>query len=125
MGRSATVLADGATTRCRLAQRDRGASIVSEMGTPDLQDRPAVDPTGGDPPPGRGRLDRRMLLPLIAIVAIVGGFAILLANTGHRSQPLPGGARSAKSASFSGNELTPPKPAPGVALRNYLGGPRG
>jgi protein SCO1/2 len=65
-----------------------------------------------------------MLLPLIAIVVIVGGFAVLLANTGHRSQSLPGGARSAKSASFSGNELTPPKSAPGVALRNYLGGPR-
>jgi protein SCO1/2 len=94
------------------------------MGTVDLKDRPAADPAGAERPPGRGRLDRRMLLPLLAILAIAGGFAVLLALTSRNSQPLPGGVHSAKSASFAGGELDPPKPAPAIGLRNYLGGPR-
>jgi protein SCO1/2 len=65
-----------------------------------------------------------MLLPLLAIVVIAGGSAALLAGTSHNSQPLPGGAHVAKSASFIGNELDPPKQAPVLGLRNYLGGPR-
>jgi protein SCO1/2 len=93
------------------------------MGTPDLKDPPAADPTAGDRPARRG-LDRRMVLPLLAILVIAGGFAVLLQGTSHSSQPLPGGVHSAKSASFQGNELVPPKAAPGLSLRNYLGGPR-
>ena len=73
------------------------------------------------PAPERKGLDRRMILPLIAIVVIAGGFALLLQRTGHNSQPLAAGTHSAKSASFIGNELSPPKQAPPLALRNYLG----
>jgi protein SCO1/2 len=73
------------------------------------------------PAPERKRLDRRMILPLIAIVVIAGGFALLLQNTGHNSQPLAEGTHSAKSASFLGNELSPPKATPSLSLRNYLG----
>jgi protein SCO1/2 len=65
-----------------------------------------------------------MLLPLIAIVVIVGGFAVLLAGTSHNSPTLPGGAHSVKSASFLGGEVSPSKQAPALALRNYLGGAR-
>jgi protein SCO1 len=65
-----------------------------------------------------------MLLPLLAIVAIVGATAAIVAGTGNGSQSLPGGAHSTKSASFLGNELLPAKAAPGLPLRNYLGGSR-
>src|SRR6202034_4133016 len=73
------------------------------------------------PAPERKRLDRRMVLPLIAIVVIAGGFALRLQSNGHNSQPLAEGTHSASSASFLGNELAPPKSAPALALRNYLG----
>ena len=62
-----------------------------------------------------------MGLPLIAIVVIAGGFALLFQSTSHNSQPLAEGTHSAKSASFLGNELSPPKPSPSLSLRNYLG----
>jgi protein SCO1/2 len=71
--------------------------------------------------PERKGFDRRMVLPLIAIVVIAGGFALLLQSTGSSSQPLAEGTHSAKSASFLGNELAPPKSAPPLSLRNYLG----
>ncbi len=91
------------------------------MGTPDLSDRPTADPPLEQPPGGRGPLNRRMILPLLAILAIAGGSALLLAGTSHDSQPLAGNVSSAKSASFEGNELVPPKAAPPLSLRNYLG----
>ena len=77
------------------------------------------------PSGGRGRrgLDRRLVLPLVAIVVIAGGLALLLHGNGHNSQPLAEGTHSAKSASFLGNELSPPKSAPALSLRNYLGQP--
>jgi protein SCO1/2 len=62
-----------------------------------------------------------MVLPLIVILVIAGGSAVLLAGTSHTSQPLAGGVKSAKSASFDGNELVPPKATPPLSLRNYLG----
>jgi protein SCO1 len=64
-----------------------------------------------------------MILPLIAILVIAGGFALLFQNTSHNSQPLAENTHSAKSASFLGNELSPPKPAPPLSLHNYLGQP--
>ncbi len=72
---------------------------------------------------GRKGFDRRMVLPLIAILVIAGGFALLLQGTSHNSQPLAAGTHSEKSASFLGNELSPPKPAPLLSLHNYLGQP--
>jgi protein SCO1/2 len=69
----------------------------------------------------RARLDRRMALPLVAIVVIAGGFALLFQNTSRNPQPLAGNVHSAKSASFLGSELSPPKLAPSLSLRNYLG----
>jgi protein SCO1/2 len=70
---------------------------------------------------GRKGFDRRMALPLLVIVVIAGGFALLFQHTSHNSQPLAGNVTSAKSASFLGNELSPPKQAPSLALQNYLG----
>jgi protein SCO1 len=68
--------------------------------------------------------DRRVILALVAIVAIlviVGGLALLLRSSGHNSQPLVEGTHSASSTSFLGDELSPPKLAPSLSLRNYLG----
>jgi protein SCO1 len=62
-----------------------------------------------------------MVLPLLVILVIAGGFALLLKGTSRTSQPLAGNVRSAKSASFLGGELSPPKPTPPLSLRNYLG----
>jgi protein SCO1/2 len=70
---------------------------------------------------GRKGFDRRMALPLVVIVVIAGGFALLFQHTSHNSQKLAGNVQSAKSARFLGNELAPPKQAPPLALRNYLG----
>jgi protein SCO1 len=101
--------------------------------TPELQssepageDEDGMPGAGGGGKPagtdrGRGGFDRRMALPLVVILVIAGGFALLFQHTSHNSQPLAGNARSAKSASFLGNELSPPKQAPPLALRNYLG----
>src|SRR5665213_1320373 len=78
-----------------------------------------MEPAGTDG--GRGGFDRRMVLPLVVIVVIAGGFALLFQHTSRNSQPLAGNVQSAKSASFLGNELSPPKAAPSLALRNSLG----
>jgi protein SCO1/2 len=73
--------------------------------------------------PGRKGLDRRVVLPLVAVIVIAVGLVLLLQGNGHNSQPLAEGTHSAKSASFLGNELSPPKSAPALELRNYLGQP--
>jgi protein SCO1/2 len=75
------------------------------------------DRPGGE----RKGFDRRMALPLVVIVVIAGGFALLFQHTSSNSQTLAGSTHSAKSASFLGNELSPPKQAPSLSLRNYLG----
>jgi len=77
------------------------------------------DRPGGE----RKGFDRRMALPLLAIVVIAGGFALLFQRTSSNSQTLAGNTHSAKSASFLGNELSPPKQAPSLSLHNYLGQP--
>jgi protein SCO1 len=90
-----------------------------------------VDPAGVDPagdagkgPPGtRGRMDRRAALPLVAVLVLAAAIAVLLQSTGRNAQPLAAGVHSTKSATFQGNELSPPKQAPPLALRNYLGEP--
>jgi protein SCO1 len=92
------------------------------MSTPDLEDRQAAERPATDPPGGSGRFDPRIVLPLLVILVIVGGAGLLIAGTSHNSQPLPGSARSVKSASFQGLEVTPQHPAPALELRNYLGG---
>jgi protein SCO1 len=92
------------------------------MGTSDLQDRPVADPSEQDGPRGR-HLDLRIVLPLLVILAIAGGAALLIAGTSHSSQPLPGGAHGVKSTSFLGQEFSKPQPVPPLSLHNYLGGP--
>jgi protein SCO1/2 len=87
---------------------------------------PGVDPAGdsssgeGSAPP-RGRLDRRAVLPLVAVLVLAAAIAVLLQSTGKNSQPLAAGVHSTHSTTFQGNELSPPKQAPPLALRNYLG----
>jgi protein SCO1 len=92
------------------------------MGTPDLEDRPA-DLPATDRPGGSKRPDPRIVLPLLVMLVIAGGVALLSAGTGHNTQVLPGNAHSVKSASFQGLILSPQQQAPALALRNYLGQP--
>ncbi len=85
---------------------------------------PAGDsPSGERPAAPRGRMDRRAVLPLVAVLVLAAAIAVLLQSTGRNSQPLAAGAHSTKSATFQGNELSPPKQAPPLTLRNYLGEP--
>ncbi len=88
------------------------------MGTPDLTDR-AADPTLEDQSQRRGRVDRRMILPLVVILVIAGGFAVILQSTS--STPLPDGAQRSNSAGLEGPRFPSLSPAPPLALRNYLG----
>ena len=64
-----------------------------------------------------------MVLPLVTLLVIAGGFALLLQGTSHLSQPIAGKAQAARSQSFAGLTLSPPKQAPPLALGNYLGQP--
>jgi protein SCO1 len=66
-------------------------------------------------------MDRRAVLPLVAVLVLAAAIAVLLQSTGKNSQPLAAGVHSTHSATFQGNELSPPKQAPPLALRNYLG----
>jgi protein SCO1 len=67
-------------------------------------------------------VNRWMLLPLVAIVAIAGGVTFALAQSGGKSSPkLPNHQRSTKSAQFQGALATPPKPAPPTTLDDYQG----
>ncbi len=66
-------------------------------------------------------MDRRAVLPLVAVLVLAAVIAVLLQSTGKNSQPLAAGVHSTHSATFQGNELSPPKQAPPLALRNYLG----
>ena len=77
-----------------------------------------------EPPEDRWRPDRRTLVPVAVIFAIVviAGVSIAL-FTGHSTQPLPNNVTSKKVASFDGAEASPPEPAPPLALNNYLGQP--
>jgi protein SCO1/2 len=62
-----------------------------------------------------------MVLPLTAVLVLAAVLAVVLQSTGRNSQPLAAGVHSTRSASFQGNELSPPKQAPALSLRNYLG----
>jgi protein SCO1 len=82
---------------------------------------PARDP--GESESARRAISRRMLPPLLAAFVIVGGFALLIQGTSHVSQPLADGTRALRSETFAGSTLSPPKSAPPISLRNYLGQP--
>lgn len=74
-----------------------------------------------EPTPQPGRQALKLALPVLAILAIVGGATLLL--LGGTSKPaLPGNATASKAARFDGPMLTPLRPAPPLStLRNYDG----
>jgi len=86
-----------------------------DAGTPTIDSQPPED--GQGPAPRRWRL----LLPLVAVIAVVAIATVLIAS--HSSSPaLPGNARSEASPHFAGETITPRLPAPSFdGLRNYLG----
>ncbi len=73
----------------------------------------------GDERPGK--FDVRLVLPILVILVIVGGAALLIAGTSKSSTPTLAGSHAVKGGSFEGLEASPPKPAYPVVLRNYLG----
>lgn len=92
----------------------------------DSAQTPAASPPPAPEPPSSPRrgFDPRLLLALVAILVIAGGIALLTQGGNSSSQQLPGDVstvRSPASSSFRGSEASPPKPAPGLRLRNYLG----
>ncbi len=84
-------------------------------------------PAPETPPPPRKGFDPRLLLALVAIVVIAGGIALLTQSNSSSSPQLPGNVSTVASSgspspsSFRGSEASPPKLAPALALRNYLG----
>lgn len=95
----------------------------------DPEQTPAATPAPGSEPPasaGRG-FDPRLLLALAAILVIAGGIALLTQGNSSSSPQLPGNVSTVASSgspspsSFRGSEASPPKLAPALALRNYLG----
>lgn len=76
--------------------------------------------TGEAPPAARSQLVR-LILPTAVIIAILAGATVLLAG-GSSKPALPGNASAVKTASFAGQALSPPQPAPALAsLHNYDG----
>ena len=78
-------------------------------------------------PPARRRWSRgvplSILLPLVALVAIVGSMTLLIVSS-RSAQSLPGNVQSKAVTGFDGQVLEPIKPAPSFGgLRNYLGEP--
>lgn len=68
----------------------------------------------------RQGIDLRLLLSLVALVVVVGGVALLTLGGSSESKA----RNAAHSASFdAAGLLTPVRPAPPLALRNYLGQP--
>jgi protein SCO1 len=70
---------------------------------------------------GQGRGVAKLALPVIVILAILGGATVLLLG-GTSKQALPGNAAAGKTARFDGSTLSPVLPAPPLnTLRNYNG----
>jgi protein SCO1 len=68
----------------------------------------------------RRGLDLRLILALLALVAIAGA-AAALAIGGSSSTSTRSGTLAAESGYRAAGILSPPKPAPPLVLRNYLG----
>jgi len=89
----------------------------------------SVDSSGGDAlsssePPERtvGRL--RLVLPVVVILIIVGGVALVIAGGSRSKQRLPDGAHSAHVGKYDGLLLQPLRSAPALtSLHNYQGQP--
>jgi protein SCO1/2 len=61
-----------------------------------------------------------VLIALAAILVIAGGVAVVTQGSGSNRPQLPGNVSSASSSSFIGSVASPLKPAPALALHNYL-----
>jgi protein SCO1/2 len=64
-------------------------------------------------------LRRRDALALVALLAVAGAVAGLLIHSPAKPRVL--GAASVSTSRYAGLAVEPPKPAPPLALRNYLG----
>ncbi len=73
----------------------------------------------------RSGLNPRLLLALLALLVIAGAVALLAGggSSGAKSSGLATASSSKKTAYHAEAALSPPTPAPPLALRNYLGQP--
>src|SRR2546421_1335974 len=70
----------------------------------------------------RSRLDPRALLALLALV-LLAGVAALLTLGGSAASPKGSSQLARQSGFHAAGALSPPRPAPPLALKNYLGQP--
>jgi protein SCO1/2 len=70
----------------------------------------------------RNGLNPRLLLALLALLVIAGGVALLTVG-GSSTSKAKGTSAAGQSPFRAEAELSPPSPAPPLALRNYLGTP--
>lgn len=79
-------------------------------------------PSPSTTPPRRGALDPRVFAVLLVVIVIAGGVALL--TTGGNGSQNPAGSISTKHSAFEATGLlSPARPAPPIALHNYLGQP--
>jgi protein SCO1/2 len=71
----------------------------------------------------RDGFNPRLLLSLLALVVIAGGVALLTTGGSSSTSNAKSTKTTAQSAYRAEEELSPPAPAPPIALRNYLGQP--
>ena len=84
---------------------------------PEMPEGPEDPDAAAEPRPSALKL----ILPVLAILVIVGGVTLLLAG-GSSKPKLPGNVGTVKLSSFQGQTLDPPQPAPALStLRNYNG----
>ncbi len=88
-------------------------------------DAGAEPPATSEQPAARPSVGRmQFVLPVIVILVLLGGVALLIAGGSTSKQQLPGGAVSAHVGRFEGLLLQPLRPAPPLSsLRNSLGQP--
>ncbi|HWH10826.1 MAG TPA: SCO family protein [Solirubrobacteraceae bacterium] len=95
---------------------------------PSVDDEPAAAAAADVAPPSRTpRPAWRTLLPVVVLLVVIAGLALVLVTPSKPAKtPLPGGvaatgAGAGADGAFDGQTLTPVKPAPPTTLRNYLG----
>ena len=67
-------------------------------------------------------LGRRDILNLVLLLAVVAGLCVWLIH-GPAALTAPGGEKATQTSTYDGLAVGNPKPAPPLALKNYLGAP--
>jgi protein SCO1/2 len=94
-------------------------------GSPTTAPTPSTPPEPGEETPGTPgsrRTALKLALPILVVLAILGGVTLMLVGGGTSKPALPGNAAAGKTARFAGLTVSPVRPAPPLdTLRNYDG----